>query len=118
MKLNSSKCAFGVNVSRFLGFMATQRGIKANPAQLKAILKSPALTSRKEVQQLTSRLVTLGRFISRFTDRLKPFFATFKGANWAGWNEECDEALTVIKQFVTELQFLLARKSAKHSSCT
>ena len=118
MKLNSSKCAFGVNVSRFLGFMATQRGIKANPTQLKAILKSPALASRKEVQQLTNRLAALGRFISRFTDRLKPFFATFKGANWAGWNEECDEALTVIKQFVTELQFLLAWKPAKHSSCT
>ena len=31
MKLNRSKCAFGVNVGRFLGFMVTQRGIEANP---------------------------------------------------------------------------------------
>ena len=82
--------------------MVTQRGIKANPTQLKAILESPTPTSRKRVQQLTGRLVTLGRFISRFTDRLKPFFVTLKGANQAECNEECDKALTTIKQYLAE----------------
>ena len=47
MKLNSAKCAFGVSAGRFLGFMMTQRGIEANPSQLKAILESPAPSSRK-----------------------------------------------------------------------
>ena len=79
MKLNPSKCAFRVSMGRFLGFMVTQRSIKANPAQLKAILESLTPYSRKEVQQLTDRLVALRRFISRFIDRLKPFFTTFKG---------------------------------------
>ena len=73
MKLNPAKCVFGVSAVRFLGFMMTQRGIEANPSQLKAILKSTTPRSRKEVQQLTGRLAALGRFISRFTDRLKPF---------------------------------------------
>ena len=54
MKLNPSKCAFGVSTGRFLGFMVTQRGIEANPAQFKAILESPAPASKKEVQQLTA----------------------------------------------------------------
>ena len=49
MKLNPTKCAFGVSVGRFLGFMMTQRGIEANPSQLKANLESPAPSSRKEV---------------------------------------------------------------------
>ena len=53
MKLNPAKCAFGVSARRFLGFMMTQRGIEANLSQLKAILESPAPSSRKEVQQLT-----------------------------------------------------------------
>ena len=53
MKLNPSKCAFGVSAGWFLGFMVTQRRIEATPAQLKAILESPALNSRKGVQQLT-----------------------------------------------------------------
>ena len=83
MKLNPLKCAFGVSVGRFLGFMVTQRGIESNLAQLKAILESLAPSSRKGVQQLTERLAALRRFISLFTDRLKPFFATLKGTNRA-----------------------------------
>ena len=51
---------------------------------------------------MTSRLAALGRFISRFTNRLKLFFVTLKGANHAGWNEECDKALTAIKQYLVE----------------
>ena len=31
MKLNLSKCAFGVSLGKFLGFMVSQRGIEANP---------------------------------------------------------------------------------------
>ena len=49
MKLNPLKCAFGVNAGRFLGFMVTQRGIEANPTQLKAILQSPSPTSKKGI---------------------------------------------------------------------
>ena len=51
---------------------------------------------------LTGRLAALGRFISRFTDRLKPFFATLRGANRAGWNQECDRAFTQIKHYLAE----------------
>ena len=83
MKLNPLKYAFGVSAGRFLGFMVTQRGIEANPVQLKAILQSPAPSSKKGIQQLTDRLAALGRFISRFTDRLKPSFTTLRGANRA-----------------------------------
>ena len=90
MKLNPLKCAFRVSAGRFLGFMVTQRGIEANLVQIKAILQSPAPSSKKRIQQLTGRLTALGRFISRFTDRLKPFFATLRGANRGEWNEECD----------------------------
>ena len=49
MKLNPLKYAFGVSVDRFLGFMVTQRGIETNPAQLKAILQSPAPSCKKGI---------------------------------------------------------------------
>ena len=48
------------------------------------------------------RLAALGRFISQFTDPLKPFFATLRGANRPGWNKECDRAFTQIKQYLAE----------------
>ena len=84
MRLNPFKCAFGGSSSKFLGFMVTQRGIEANPIQFKAIMDSQTPSFRKGVQQLTGRLAALGLFISHFTDRLKPFFATLKGAQQAG----------------------------------
>ena len=102
MKLNPLKCAFGVSVGRFLGFMVTQMGIEANLVQLKAILQSPAPSSKKGIQQLIGRLAALRHFISWFTDRLKPFFTTLRGANRAKWNEECDRAFVAIKQYLTE----------------
>ena len=80
----------------------TQRGIEANTSQLKAILESPASSSRKGVQQLMGQLASLGRFISRFIDRLKPFFTTLGGANWARWNEECDQDFIQIKQYLAK----------------
>ena len=80
MKLNPLKCAFGVNLGKFLGFMVTKRRIEANSIQLKAIIDSQVPTSRKGIQQLTGRLVALGWFVSRFTNRLKPFFITLRGA--------------------------------------
>ena len=51
--------------------------------KLKAIMDSQGPTSRKGVQILTGRLAALRRFISRFTNRLKPFFITIKGAKRA-----------------------------------
>ena len=34
MKLNPSKCIFGVTAGKFLGFMVSQRGIEANPNKI------------------------------------------------------------------------------------
>ena len=34
MKLNPSKCAFGVSSRKFLGFMVSHRGIEANPDKI------------------------------------------------------------------------------------
>ena len=108
MKLNPLKCAFRVSAGKFLGFMVTQRGIESNPLQLKAILQSPAPSSKKEVQQLTGQLAALGRFISHFTDQLKPFFTTLKGASRTEWGEECDRAFLAIKQYLTDPPVLVS----------
>ena len=57
---------------------------------------------------MIGRLAALGRFISRFTDRLKPFFTTLRGARRAEWNEECDRAFIAIKQYLIEPPILVS----------
>ena len=39
MKLNPSKCAFGVIIGKFLWFMVSQRGIKVKPDKIQAIME-------------------------------------------------------------------------------
>ena len=38
MKLNPTKCAFGVSTGKLLGFIVNSRGIEANPDKIKAML--------------------------------------------------------------------------------
>ncbi|KAL2241737.1 UNVERIFIED_CONTAM: Retrovirus-related Pol polyprotein from transposon opus [Sesamum indicum] len=54
MKLNPSKCTFGVAGGKFLGYMVSERGIEANPEKIEAILNLKSPTSIKEVQKLTA----------------------------------------------------------------
>ena len=37
LRLNASKCSFGVGLGKFLGYMVTYRGIEVNPDQIKVI---------------------------------------------------------------------------------
>ena len=49
MKLNPSKCAFGVTAGKFLGFMVSQRGIEANPDKIRVIMEMAPPKNVKEV---------------------------------------------------------------------
>ena len=49
LRLNASKCLFGVGSGKFLGYIVTHRGIKVNPDQIKAINKLRSPRNPKEV---------------------------------------------------------------------
>ena len=80
MKLNSSKCAFGVSTGKFLGFIVNNRGIEANPDKIKVVLDMLPPSSIKEVQRLTGRIAALSRFVSKASDKCQPFFQVLKKA--------------------------------------
>ena len=102
MKLNLSKCPFGVSVGKFLGFMVTQRGIEVNPDQIKAVMEAPTPINKKELQCLTSKLVALGHFIARFIDKLRPFFLVLRKVYATGWVDNCQGVFEKIKHYLTQ----------------
>ncbi|XP_077241406.1 uncharacterized protein LOC143881940 [Tasmannia lanceolata] len=53
MKLNPTKCTFGVSSGKFLGFMVSRRGIEANPEKIKAVVELTPPKTIREVQWLT-----------------------------------------------------------------
>ncbi|KAL2231990.1 UNVERIFIED_CONTAM: Retrovirus-related Pol polyprotein from transposon opus [Sesamum indicum] len=78
MKLNPDKCTFGVGGGKFLGYMVSEQGIEVNPEKIQAIMNLRSPTTIKEVQKLTGKIASLGRFISRSANRSLPFFQGFE----------------------------------------
>ena len=83
LRLNTSKCSFGVGSGKFLGYMVTHRGIEMNPNQIKAINNLQPPRNPKKVQKLTGMMAALNRFISRSADKCRPFFLLLH--KWKGF---------------------------------
>ncbi|XP_073064019.1 uncharacterized protein [Primulina eburnea] len=106
LKLNPQKCIFGVRSGKFLGYMVTERGIKANPEKVQAIQDMVSPRGPKDVQQLTGRIAALARFISRSAHRSLPFFRTLRKAKKFEWGPDCEKAFTELKEYLAELPVL------------
>ncbi|GJU84732.1 hypothetical protein Tco_1292278 [Tanacetum coccineum] len=65
MKLNPKKCSFGVEEGKFLGYMVTSEGIRANLKKIKAISDLTSPKTLKEMQSLSGKLASLNRFLAK-----------------------------------------------------
>ncbi|XP_050289994.1 uncharacterized protein LOC126728170 [Quercus robur] len=104
MKLNPSKCAFGVSSRKFLEFMVSHKGIEANPDKIQTILDMKPPQNTKEIQSLIRRVVALNRFVSKATDKFFPFLKVLKKA--FEWTNECQKAFEDLKVYLTMAHFL------------
>ena len=111
MKLNPSKCAFGVSSGKFLGFIVSHRGIETNPKKVRAILEMCSPRTTKEVQSFTGRVAALNRIVSKATDKCLPFFKTLKKA--FAWTEECETAFQELKHYLSNPPLLSPSKEGE-----
>ena len=86
LRLNGSKCSFGVSSGKFLGYMITNQGIEVNLDQIRAINDLHPSQNPKEVQKLIGMTATLNRFISWSTDRCRPLFQLLHKWRNFEWN--------------------------------
>ena len=101
LRLNASKCSFGVGSGKFLGYMVTHRGIKVNPDQIKVINNLQPPRNPKEIQKLTGMMAALSRFISRSADKCRPFFLSLHKWKEFEWSDECVVAFQQLKQYLS-----------------
>ena len=101
LRLNASKCSFGVGSGKFLGYMVTHRGIEVSPDQIRAINNMQPPWNPKEVQKLTGMIAALNRFISRLADRCRPFFLLLNKWKRFEWTEECALAFQQLKEYLS-----------------
>ncbi|KAM1376543.1 hypothetical protein ACFX2F_038268 [Malus domestica] len=107
MRLNPNKCAFGIGSRKFLDFMISQRGIKANPEKIKAILDMKEPITSKDIQSLTGKVAVLTRFIFKATDICAHFFKALKGSKkYITWADECAKAFKNLKNYMSKAPLL------------
>ncbi|XP_058208180.1 uncharacterized protein LOC131321193 [Rhododendron vialii] len=94
------------NSGKFLGHLVTIRRIEANLDQIAALqmLQSPKTT--KEVQRLTGMAAALNRFISRSSDKCRPFFQLLKKSEGYEWGAECERAFQDLNKYLAEAPLL------------
>jgi len=69
--MNPNKCAFGVSVGQFLGFMVHQIGIEISRRSIDAINKIAAPTNKTELQSLIGKVNFIIWFISNLSGKIR-----------------------------------------------
>ena len=101
-----------------LGFIVSERGIKANPEKISAIARMGPIQNVKGVQRITGCLATLSRFISRLGERGLPLYRLLKKADRFKWTPEAQEALDMVKLLLTKAPILVPQATEWHSYYT
>lgn len=78
LKMNPAKCAFGVSLGKFLGFVVRHRGIEIDPGKIAAIQNMSPPTTLKELKSLQGKLAYIRRFISNLAGRCQSFSRLMK----------------------------------------
>ncbi|KAK4383797.1 hypothetical protein Sango_2742600 [Sesamum angolense] len=108
LKMNPSKCAFGVTSGKFLGFIVHQQGIEIEQAKIDAILRMPEPQNIHKLKSLQGKLAYLWRFISNLASRSQPFNRLMKKDVPFQWDEACDKAFESIKSYLMKPPVLVA----------
>ena len=106
LRLNPDKCVFGVDRSKFLGFMLTQCGIEANPEKCKAIIEMCNPTTVKEVQRLIGRLTAISRFLPKLAEQTQPIVQLLKKFTRFTWTDNCEQIFQKLKSTLTSPSIL------------
>jgi hypothetical protein len=93
LKLNPTKCSFGILAGQLLGFLVSERGIETNPEKIQAILTMGKPTKLHDIQKLAGRVVVISRFVARLGEKALPFYVLMKKSDDKfEWTEEADMA--------------------------
>jgi len=92
----------GVPAGKLLGFLVSNRGIEANPENIKAItsLAKPACVN--DVQRLVGRIAALSWFISRLGEKAIPLYQMMKKIDHFVWSDATNQAFEDLKKQLAE----------------
>ncbi|TQD70577.1 hypothetical protein C1H46_043886 [Malus baccata] len=99
LKMNPKKYAFGVRLSNFLGFFVHQRGVKIDKNKARAIMKSPSIINKVQLQMLLGKINFLRGFIANLAGKIQPLtlLLRLKNQEKFKWGPQHQEAFDKVK---------------------
>ena len=113
LRLNPQKCTFGVIAGKLLGFQVNDRGIEVDPSNIKAILEMSPPKSEKEIRGFLGRLQYISQFIAKLTSTCEPIFKLLRKNEPHTWNDECQKAFELIKEYLFHPSILVPPQYGK-----
>ena len=100
--MNPKKCAFGVSIGQFLGFLVHERGIEIGLKSHEAVKTMKPPTTKKQLQKLIGKINFVRRFISNVSGRIEPFMGLvkIKFNDEFHWGAEQQQAFDEIKEYL------------------
>jgi hypothetical protein len=100
------KCVFSVERGKVLECLVSIKEIKANPDKINAIIHMKPPQSKKEVQNLSSRIAALNWFMLKLAEWSLPFFTVLRGSGSFHWGPEQQKAFDELKEDIQKLPTL------------
>ena len=106
--MNPMKCAFGVSVGKFLGFLVHHRGISVDLAKAIVIATMKRPTTVRELKSFLGRVSYIRRFVLGLASIISGLSKLLKRGAEFTWETEQQEAFQRIQQIMNHLPTLQA----------
>ena len=91
----------------------SDKGIKVDPSKIKTILEIPPPKSEKEIRGFLGRLQYISQFITKLTSTCKPIFKLLRKHEPHTWNDKCQKAFELIKEYLLHPPILMPPQYGK-----
>uniref|UniRef100_A0A8R1HTI6 RNA-directed DNA polymerase n=1 Tax=Caenorhabditis japonica TaxID=281687 RepID=A0A8R1HTI6_CAEJA len=113
MKLKAEKSKFAMKEIRFLGFLVSKDGIRADPEKTKAVAEFPRPKTVKDVRAFLGMASFYRRFVENFSKIAIPLCELTKKDVAFNWTMEREKAFQQLKDALISDQVLAAPKLGK-----
>ena len=106
LKLNPKKCALFRTKVTYLGYVLSEKGISADPVEVKAVKNWPQPRNIHNVRSFIGLCTYYCRFVPGFSSLAEPLhLLTEKNAVFQ-WTEQCNKAFQTLKELLTQAPIL------------
>lgn len=113
VKFNSEKYQFRVNQVKYMGFIISDKGIKADPSNVRAITELEKPVNKSDVRRFLGMVNFLSKFIPNVSQITAPLRELLKNSVDFVWAWEHDQAFEKIKHLISSAPVLRVFNSSK-----